>query len=214
MLPLVRMQSSRVPARLHTCLRQSTVRGSDDHSHRRAASRRRRASARPRFTAASRPRPTRSISPSLPPIRPPRRPDSSRRTSRRPRQCSSRSVISRGRGGVARAIVVNSGCANACTGDQGMSRCRAHGHRGGCGARRAIRAGARGIDRRHRRQSQDGRVVTRHSAGAVAALARGKGSETARAIMTTDPFPKEYAVTVQTGARDRSRSAARRRARA
>jgi glutamate N-acetyltransferase/amino-acid N-acetyltransferase len=34
--------------------------------------------------------------------------------------------------------------------------------------------------------------------GAVAALARGKGSETARAIMTTDPFPKEYAVTVQT----------------
>ena len=36
-------------------------------------------------------------------------------------------------------------------------------------------------------------------AGAVTALARGKGSETARAIMTTDPFPKEYAVTVQTG---------------
>ena len=36
---------------------------------------------------------------------------------------------------------------------------------------------------------------------AVAALARGKGSETARAIMTTDPFPKEHAVTVQTRAR-------------
>ncbi len=33
---------------------------------------------------------------------------------------------------------------------------------------------------------------------ASAALARGKGSETARAIMTTDPFPKEHAVTVQT----------------
>jgi glutamate N-acetyltransferase/amino-acid N-acetyltransferase len=34
---------------------------------------------------------------------------------------------------------------------------------------------------------------------AVPALARGKGSDTARAIMTTDPFPKECAVTVQTG---------------
>jgi len=33
----------------------------------------------------------------------------------------------------------------------------------------------------------------------LAALARGKGSDTARAIMTTDPFPKECAVTVQTG---------------
>ena len=34
---------------------------------------------------------------------------------------------------------------------------------------------------------------------AVPALARGKGSETALAIMTTDPFPKECAVSVQTG---------------
>jgi len=34
---------------------------------------------------------------------------------------------------------------------------------------------------------------------AVPALARGKGSEAARAIMTTDPFPKDRAVTVQTG---------------
>jgi glutamate N-acetyltransferase/amino-acid N-acetyltransferase len=34
---------------------------------------------------------------------------------------------------------------------------------------------------------------------AVPALARGHGSEAAQAIMTTDPFPKEYAVTVQTG---------------
>ncbi len=33
---------------------------------------------------------------------------------------------------------------------------------------------------------------------AAAALARGKGGETARAIMTTDPFPKEHAVTVET----------------
>jgi glutamate N-acetyltransferase/amino-acid N-acetyltransferase len=33
---------------------------------------------------------------------------------------------------------------------------------------------------------------------AVGSLARGRGSEAARAIMTTDPFPKEHAVTVQT----------------
>ena len=63
----------------------------------------------------------RSISPCLRPIRPPRRRASSRRTSRRRRRCSSRSVISTQTGGVARAIVVNSGCANACTGDHGMS---------------------------------------------------------------------------------------------
>jgi glutamate N-acetyltransferase/amino-acid N-acetyltransferase len=36
-------------------------------------------------------------------------------------------------------------------------------------------------------------------ATAVAALARGKGSEAAQAIMTTDPFPKEQAVSVETG---------------
>jgi glutamate N-acetyltransferase/amino-acid N-acetyltransferase len=33
---------------------------------------------------------------------------------------------------------------------------------------------------------------------ALSELARGKGSDTARAIMTTDPFPKECAVSVQT----------------
>jgi glutamate N-acetyltransferase/amino-acid N-acetyltransferase len=36
-------------------------------------------------------------------------------------------------------------------------------------------------------------------ASAAAALARGTGSETARAIMTTDPFSKEHAITVQAG---------------
>jgi glutamate N-acetyltransferase/amino-acid N-acetyltransferase len=35
---------------------------------------------------------------------------------------------------------------------------------------------------------------------AASALTRGKGSDAALAIMTTDPFPKEHAVTVQTGA--------------
>jgi glutamate N-acetyltransferase/amino-acid N-acetyltransferase len=34
---------------------------------------------------------------------------------------------------------------------------------------------------------------------AVGSLARGRGGDAARAIMTTDPFPKEHAVVVQTG---------------
>jgi glutamate N-acetyltransferase/amino-acid N-acetyltransferase len=40
--------------------------------------------------------------------------------------------------------------------------------------------------------------VTSGIRSAVEGLARGKGSDAARAIMTTDPFPKEYAVVVQT----------------
>ena len=86
-----------------------------------------------------------------------------------------------------------------------MSDAEAHGHGCCCGAGVRSERSARGIDRRHRRQSQDGSRLTGHPLVPSAALARGKGSETARAIMTTDPFPKEYAVTVQTGARDRSR---------
>ena len=62
-----------------------------------------------------------------------RRPPSSRPTWRRRRRSSSRASTSRARGGMARAIVVNSGCANACTGDDGL-RGRAR-HGGGDGAR-------------------------------------------------------------------------------
>src|SRR5262245_27282804 len=100
-------------------------------------------------------------------------------------------------GGVARAIVVNSGCANACTGDQGMADA----------ARMAADvATAPACDPSDVLVASTGVIgvilkMDRVSAGiqvAVAALARGKGSETARAIMTTDPFPKEFAVTVQT----------------
>jgi len=101
-------------------------------------------------------------------------------------------------GGVARAIVVNSGCANACTGDQGMSDA----------ARMANEvAAALSCDPTQVLVASTGVIgvnlkMDRVSSGirdAIAALARGKGSETARAIMTTDPFPKEYAVHVNTG---------------
>ena len=125
--------------------------------------------------------------------------DSSPPTWRRPRRCSSRSAISSAASGVARAIVVNSGCANACTGDQGMARRRAHGRRGRRRPRMRARAGARRLDGRHRRQPARWTRSSPAFSSAVPALARGKGSETARAIMTTDPFPKECAVTVQTG---------------
>ena len=100
--------------------------------------------------------------------------------------------------GIARAIVVNSGCANACTGTQGMAdadRMAAEvANALGCSPEHVLVAstGVIGVNLR----------IDKVVAGiqtAVPALARGKGSDTARAIMTTDPFPKECAVTVQTG---------------
>ena len=100
--------------------------------------------------------------------------------------------------GIARAIVVNSGCANACTGTQGMAdadRMAAEvATTLGCSPEHVLVAstGVIGVNLRI------DKVVTGIQT-AVPALARGKGSDTARAIMTTDPFPKECAVTVQTG---------------
>src|SRR5262245_50168175 len=99
--------------------------------------------------------------------------------------------------GVARAIVVNSGCANACTGVQGMAdadRMAAEVASGlGCSPEQVLVAstGVIGVNLRM------DNVVSGIRA-ALPELARGKGSETARAIMTTDPFPKECAVSVQT----------------
>ena len=100
--------------------------------------------------------------------------------------------------GIARAIVVNSGCANACTGTQGMAdadRMAAEAATAlGCSPEHVLVAstGVIGVNLRM------DKVVTGIQA-AVPALARGKGGDMARAIMTTDPFPKECAVTVQTG---------------
>ena len=92
-------------------------------------------------------------------------------------------------GGVARALIVNSGCANAATGDEGLARCR-----------RTVQAaadllqcppdqvlvnstGVIGV------QLEDGRIV-----GALPSLEGGLAAATcepfARAIMTTDAGPK------------------------
>jgi glutamate N-acetyltransferase / amino-acid N-acetyltransferase len=95
------------------------------------------------------------------------------------------------------AIVVNAGCANACTGDDGMAnaqRMTAETAKAvGCAPEQVLVAstGVIGVGLKM------DRVVPGIQA-AAAALARGRGSDTARAIMTTDPFPKEHAVRVGT----------------
>jgi glutamate N-acetyltransferase/amino-acid N-acetyltransferase len=108
----------------------------------------------------------------------------------------SRSHLAASRG-VARAVVVNSGCANACTGPLGMDDARRMAHEVaaglGCPDEQVLVAstGVIGVNL----------VMSKVTPGiqsAVGSLARGKGSDAARAIMTTDPFPKEYAIVVQT----------------
>jgi len=99
--------------------------------------------------------------------------------------------------GIARAVVVNSGCANACTGAQGLDHARRMAEETagavGCPPEQVLVAstGVIGV------ALKIDRVVTGIRA-AAAAMTRDGGSDAARAIMTTDPFPKECAVIVQT----------------
>ena len=108
----------------------------------------------------------------------------------------SREHIERTRG-VATAIVVNSGCANACTGAEGLAHARRMAAETaeavGCAPQEVLVASTGVIGERLRID----RVVAGIRA-AVPAMARGQGSDAARAIMTTDLFPKEHAATVQT----------------
>jgi glutamate N-acetyltransferase/amino-acid N-acetyltransferase len=98
--------------------------------------------------------------------------------------------------GRARAVVVNSGCANACTGDQGMADAIRMAADAAaplrCPAERVLVASTGVIGVALPMDRVSGGI-----AAAAAALARGRGAETATAIMTTDPFPKEHAVSVQ-----------------
>ena len=97
--------------------------------------------------------------------------------------------------GRARAIVVNSGCANACTGADGMRHAEAMAaHTAstiGCGVPEVLVAstGVIGV-------KLDVEKVTRGIAAAAASLAQRGGEDAARAIMTTDPFPKSAAAEV------------------
>ena len=100
-------------------------------------------------------------------------------------------------GGVAKAIVTNSGCANACTGPQGVAdakeMARITAKALDCGEDQVLVAstGVIGVNLK----------MDKIRAGvpqAVSQLAADGGAAAARAIMTTDPFPKEYAVEVAT----------------
>lgn len=100
-------------------------------------------------------------------------------------------------GGRTRVVVINSGCANACTGPDGLRTAEVMAD----AAARAVNAdasevlvastGVIGV-------SLDRRRVTDGIASAASGLVRNGGAAAARAIMTTDPFPKEAAVEVTT----------------
>ena len=97
--------------------------------------------------------------------------------------------------GIARAIVVNSGCANACTGDQGLRDAREMAAETailvGCPVEHVLVAstGVIGV----------GLPMDKVRVGlpvAFRALGADQGPAAARAIMTTDRSPKEFAATI------------------
>ena len=99
--------------------------------------------------------------------------------------------------GVARAVVTNSGCANACTGPAGAE----HAWLMAVETARAI-----GCEPEEVLVASTGVIgvtldIARVSAGIVAAgadLSPAHHARAAQAIMTTDPFPKAHAVVVET----------------
>lgn len=99
--------------------------------------------------------------------------------------------------GRARAVVVNSGCANACTGAQGLADAEQMAHETaaalGCAPHEVLVAstGVIGVALKMDR-------VVRGIRAAIGSVSRQRGAEAARAIMTTDPFPKDHAVAVET----------------
>ena len=103
-------------------------------------------------------------------------------------------------GGVARAIVVNSGCANACTGDEGLDAAREM----AAETARLVRCSVAEV-----LVASTGVIGVALPIGKIRAalpaafrgLGNDHGSLAARAIMTTDPFPKEAAAEVKIGSR-------------
>ncbi len=103
-------------------------------------------------------------------------------------------------GGSAQAVVINSGCANACTGADGLIRAR------------KVAAGAAdvlGLEAAQILVCSTGTIgkvlpVEKILAGlqpASCAISRDGGAAAARAIMTTDTVEKQYAVSFQIGER-------------
>ncbi len=101
--------------------------------------------------------------------------------------------------GLAQVIVVNSGCANACTGEAGLEVARGMARAGagvaGCPVEQVLIAstGVIGVPLSLAK-------IQAGVAAATQALGRGAATDDAamRAIMTTDPFPKSCAVEVAT----------------
>ena len=103
-------------------------------------------------------------------------------------------------GGRSRAVVINSGCANACTGADG------HDHAKAMAQKTAAAVGCEPTDVLVASTGVIGvkleiAKVERGVAAAAARLSKDGGPAAARAIMTTDPFPKESAVEVSSGGR-------------
>jgi len=104
-------------------------------------------------------------------------------------------------GGTARAIIVNSGCANACTGDEGLQAARDMAAETarlvGCPVEQVLVAstGVIGV----------ALPMAKIRIGlpiAFSAMGAGQGAQAAKAIMTTDPFPKESAAQIAIGGHD------------
>jgi glutamate N-acetyltransferase/amino-acid N-acetyltransferase len=101
--------------------------------------------------------------------------------------------------GRALAIVCNSGCANACTGDAGFDVSRSTAEIASrllnCRPEEILVAstGVIGVN-------LDLAKVSKGVAKAASVLSKGHHHDAARAIMTTDPWPKEHAVSVETAA--------------
>ena len=101
--------------------------------------------------------------------------------------------------GHAKAIITNSGCANACTGPQGEADAKEMAQLAAmalaCDPSQVLVAstGVIGVNLKMDK-------IRSGVPQAVAALDANGGSAAARAIMTTDPFPKECAVEVTTPA--------------
>jgi glutamate N-acetyltransferase/amino-acid N-acetyltransferase len=102
-------------------------------------------------------------------------------------------------GGHARGVVINSGCANACTGAAGLADARAMAH---------VAAAALSCDVHDVLVASTGVIgvkldmvkVERGIADAAQERATGGGPAAAQSIMTTDPFPKESSVEALTPA--------------
>ncbi len=97
--------------------------------------------------------------------------------------------------GFAKAILINSGCANACTGDQGIADAKASAK---------VAATALGVPEEQVLVCSTGVIgvylpmerVASGAKAAVAALSSTAGADAAKAIMTTDLVAKEAAVAV------------------